>query len=88
MKILISSRAEKQLLRQSKSDQIAIARKIRSLVKNSDVAGEVALKGMDNVFRVRVGDYRLVYRKRKDQIFIVLIGHRRDVYRVAKRLLG
>jgi mRNA interferase RelE/StbE len=31
-------------------------------------------------FRVRTGDYRLVFRVEKDAILVVKIGHRKEVY--------
>lgn len=43
------------------------------------------LKGskVEGLFRVRAGDYRLVYQIKDDvlTVLIVRIGHRRDVYR-------
>lgn len=41
------------------------------------------LKGADNLYRVRLGDYRLVYEIRKSVliVLVVKIGHRREVYR-------
>jgi mRNA interferase RelE/StbE len=41
------------------------------------------LVGGGNRFRLRVGDYRVVYEVLRDRvvIFIVRIGHRKDVYR-------
>jgi mRNA interferase RelE/StbE len=43
----------------------------------------VKLKGKDAEFRIRVGDYRILYRIDDSQrrVLIVHIGHRRDVYR-------
>ena len=43
------------------------------------------LAGPVNIWRVRVGDYRIVYTI-KDDILLVLvlrIGHRREIYRLA-----
>jgi len=39
--------------------------------------------GFDDLFRVRVGDYRIVYRVRDTELLIVVVAarHRRDVYR-------
>lgn len=38
--------------------------------------------GLDEVYRVRQGDYRVIYAIRGDTEIIVLdIGHRKDVYR-------
>ena len=41
------------------------------------------LKGATDLFRVRLGDYRLVYEIQKQIVTIVVIkiGHRKDVYR-------
>jgi mRNA interferase RelE/StbE len=41
------------------------------------------LSGADDLYRIRVGDYRVVYQLTDDirQLLVVAIGHRRDVYR-------
>jgi mRNA interferase RelE/StbE len=84
MKILIAKRAEKYLKKIPKIDQIAIVRKIRLLTSPS--SNEEKLKGLKNIYRVRVGDYRIVFRKTKEEIFIVLIGHRKEIYQLVNRL--
>jgi mRNA interferase RelE/StbE len=85
MKITISPRAEKELRKLPKFDQIAIAQKIRTLPLTI-ISGEEKLSGYPHVYRVRVGHYRTVYRK-TDFIYIVLIGHRKDIYRALQDLL-
>lgn len=87
MKIIISSRAEKQLKKLSKVDQIAIARKVRQLGSESLSIGEEKLKGFKNIYRVRVGVFRIVYKKTIRELYLVLIGHRKDVYRLMRQLL-
>lgn len=87
MKITILPRAEKELRKLPKFDQIAVAAKIRTL-PNSSVMGEEKLAGYPHIYRVRVGNYRIVYKKTSEVIAIVLIRHRRDVYRLLKELLG
>ncbi|MEK7140986.1 MAG: type II toxin-antitoxin system RelE/ParE family toxin [Patescibacteria group bacterium] len=87
MKITILSRAEKELRKLPKFDQIAVAQKIRSL-PDAQIAGEEKLSGYSHVYRVRVGNYRIVYKRAGETIAIVLIRHRRDVYRMVKELLG
>jgi mRNA interferase RelE/StbE len=84
MKILIAKRAEKYLKKIPKIDQIAIVRKIRLLTSPS--SNEEKLKGLKNIYRVRVGDYRIVFRRTKEEIFIVLIGHRKEIYQLVNRL--
>lgn len=41
------------------------------------------LKGADNLYRIRLGDYRIVYEIRNQQLIILVIkiGHRSEVYR-------
>ncbi len=82
MKITISPKGEKQLKKLPKFDQIAVAKKIRSL-KNNLVETE-KLQGYKNIFRVRVGHYRIVYQKSSALIYIILISHRKDVYDLLK----
>lgn len=86
MKITISPRAEKELKKIAKIDQIAVARKIRSL-KDDLIANEEKLIGFKYVFRIRVGNYRIIYKKTSEKIYIVLIHHRKDVYRIVNQLL-
>lgn len=87
MKIILSPRAEKQLRKISKFDAIAIAEKIRNLPL-LDTSKAEKLSGFQNIYRVRVGNYRIVYRKSSKFLYIVLISHRRDVYKLVKELLG
>lgn len=86
MRITILPRAEKELRKLPKLDQIAIAQKIRSLPRSS-IAGEEKLAGYAHVYRVRIGNYRMIYKKTGEEFFIVLIRHRKDVYRMLKELL-
>lgn len=87
MKIVLSPRAEKQLRKFPKFDQLAVAQKIRNL-PSSQKSGEEKLFNFPGVYRVRVGNYRIVYKKLKESVYIVIIRHRRDVYRSVKDLLG
>lgn len=87
MNIILAPRAEKQLRKLPKFDSLAVAQKIRNLPQMDTSAAE-KLSGFKNIYRIRVGNYRIVYRKTGNSIYIVLIGHRRDVYRLVKELLG
>lgn len=86
MRIIISPRAENGLRKLSKIDQIAIARKIRNLKETQIITQEEKLKGFLNIFRVRVGGFRIVYKKTRQEIYIILIGHRKDIYNLLRRL--
>ncbi|MFC1726968.1 type II toxin-antitoxin system RelE/ParE family toxin [Patescibacteria group bacterium] len=87
MKVIISPRAEKQFKKIPKTDQIAIVRKIRSLKKDKKISQKEKLTGYQSIYRVRIGFYRIVYKKTKSLLYIVLIGHRKDIYRLLKQLL-
>ncbi len=87
MTLIISPQAEKKLKKIPKFDQIAIAKKIRSLTTASENHSEEKLSGNQNIYRVRVGDYRIVYRRSTKSIYIILLGHRKDIYELLNRLI-
>lgn len=87
MEITLSPLAEKKLKKLPKIDQIAIAQKIRSLNGEKNLLTAKKLQGYKDIYRVRVGSYRIVYRKFSDLFYIILIGHRKDIYEVLQRLL-
>lgn len=82
MRVTVSERAEKQLRKVSKLKQLIITSKLMSL------DGGEKLKGYKDMYRTRVGDYRIVYRRLDDEVHVVLIGHRKDVYKLLVQLLG
>lgn len=85
MKITVSPRAEKELKKIHSIDQIAVVKKIRSLQESSISQKKEKLAGYINIFRIRIGQYRIVYRERKDEIYIILIGHRKDIYQLLRQ---
>ena len=46
-------------------------------------SGTRKMSSSDTLYRLRVGDYRVIYEIRDDQlvIHVVKVGHRRNVYR-------
>ena len=61
-----------------------ILKKLDWLKENFELITPVPLKGeLKGLFKLRVGDYRILYthNKRQKLISIHLIGHRRDIYR-------
>ncbi len=84
MYIIISPRAEKSLHKIPKFDQIAIAKRIRSLVNHKNVPADEKLQSYNDIFRFRLGNYRVVYKKSSKLIYIVLIAHRKDIYRLLR----
>jgi len=88
MKITISPRAEKQFKQVSKVDQISIAKKIRGLGSAKRDAKAEKLQGFHHIYRVRIGNYRLVYKKTSKELYLILIGHRKDIYRLLRRFFN
>lgn len=60
--------------------------KIETAAQNVRAAGEEMLRGRDGLYRVRQGDYRVVYRKEAGALLVLLVAHRRDVYAKVRRL--
>ncbi len=57
--------------------------RILSLAEEPRPDGVKKLAGSDDLYRVRVGDYRIIYQIRDATVLVVIIrvGHRGDVYR-------
>lgn len=66
-----------------KSRQKQLAGRIDGLKQDMFPAGVKKLEGEDRLYRLRVGDYRILFEVDDDAriVTIVKIGHRRDVYR-------
>ncbi len=43
--------------------------------------GVEKLKGYERLYRIRVGDYRIVYEIAGEDVTIIAVSHRKDVYR-------
>lgn len=45
-------------------------------------AGMIALQGQKGVYRIRVGDYRVLYTIRDSELVVLIVdlGHRREIY--------
>ena len=80
IKILRS--AQKQLAKIAGKDRERIAHTIRGLSSDPRPPGVTKLTGRP-AWRVRVGDYRIIYEidDNEVQVLVVRIRHRRDAYR-------
>jgi mRNA interferase RelE/StbE len=63
--------------------QRRLARAIDSLARDPRPTGCKKLEGGDDLFRIRVGDYRVIYQVIGRQLLVLVlkVGHRRDAYR-------
>lgn len=81
--VRLARRAVRSLANLQRRDQQRIRAAIDLLAENPRPPSCVALQGEAGVYRVRVGDYRIVYEvfDRVLVVQVVRIGHRREVYR-------
>lgn len=82
-RIEILPSAHRELLAVPKREQRRIDARILALADDPRPSGGKSLVGQDNLYRIRVGDYRIVYRIQDSDLLILVIriGHRKDVYR-------
>jgi mRNA interferase RelE/StbE len=76
--------AERDLTRLAASAARRILVRIRWLAENiENLRPEPLAGGLAGLFKLRVGDYRVVYEiLRKQQLILIhFVGHRREVYR-------
>jgi mRNA interferase RelE/StbE len=81
--IEISRTAEKQLTKLAEEDQLRVVRAAMALADQPRPRGTRKLTGFDDVFRIRVGRWRVLYTVSDTRrvILVLKIGHRKDVYR-------
>ncbi|WP_439342204.1 type II toxin-antitoxin system RelE family toxin [Vacuolonema iberomarrocanum] len=62
--------------------QQALITQIEHLADNPRPANCKKLKGRQNQYRIRVGDYRIIYSVEDARLAVrvIKVGHRRDVY--------
>ena len=80
--VTIESSAAKTLIKINRADQRRISEKIKALGADPRPNGCVKLTGAEDAYRIRVGEYRVVYLI-EDAIRVITItriGHRRDIY--------
>ncbi|HHT9135036.1 MAG TPA: type II toxin-antitoxin system RelE family toxin [Candidatus Avalokitesvara rifleensis] len=85
-RIEFTAKARRQLKDLSKADRHAMGRiktRIDALANNPRPPDVKKLSGTESLYRIRVGDYRIIY-EIQDRVLVVLvvkIGRRGDVYR-------
>jgi mRNA interferase RelE/StbE len=85
--IRLSKLAAKQFRALSAPVQLRLKARIDALSLDPGPHGAKALKGVTGLFRIREGDYRVIYQVRDTEllVLVVKIGDRKTIYR---RLAG
>lgn len=78
-KIVIKKIAKKFIDKLPRNEKIRIIKAIEKLPNGDDIK---KLKGHDNLLRLRVGSYRIIYTvdNGKLTIYVIEVGNRGDVY--------
>ncbi len=82
-RIVLKATAAQALERLSHEVTARLERCIDTLASDPRPPGVVKMRGDDNLWRLRVGQYRIVYEIHDAQMLVLVlrIGHRKDVYR-------
>jgi mRNA interferase RelE/StbE len=80
--IEITRFAEECLKKLSTEDRSRVVSAILSLAENPLPRGARKLQGYEDVFRIRVGSFRVLYSVENTRLIILIlkIGHRRNIY--------
>ncbi|MGI8500275.1 MAG: type II toxin-antitoxin system RelE family toxin [Hassallia sp.] len=81
--IVISKSVQKQIDNLPNDVALRVIEKIQNLASQARPDGIVKLKGSDNEYRIRIGDYRVRYEidDESQLVQILQCKHRKDVYR-------
>ncbi len=82
-RIELTPRAQRDFKALDGSVRGRIKQRIESLAANPYPQGIKKIEGEDELYRLRVGDYRILYQVQGKVLLVLVvgIGHRRDIYR-------
>lgn len=82
-RVRFEAKAEKQLRKLDRQNQRRIILAAQLLRENPSPPKATQLVGHSDLWRVRVGDYRIIYTVQNEDLTVLVVqpGHRRDVYR-------
>lgn len=80
--VLLKPAAQRQLKKLSPVVQKEVITLLEDLSENPRPLGCKKLKGRQHQYRVRLGDYRVIYGIEDNKLIVrvIKIGHRRDIY--------
>jgi mRNA interferase RelE/StbE len=80
-RILYKSSVSHDLKKISARDAERILREIRTTLGKDPNAGEALMGDFKGMFKIRVGDYRVIYAIIDGDVLVLRVGHRSKVYR-------
>lgn len=88
-KLILLNTSRKSLFKLPKKDQSKILEKLELLENNKqDLLDIKKLKNFKTLYRIRSGDYRIIYSKddKKKEFIVTLICHRKEAYKLLANL--
>jgi len=87
-RIEVTPRAQKDLKALPTRERQRVAEQIDGLKTDPGPTGCKKLKGREDFYRIRVGDYRVVYQIEDEVLFILIVraGDRKEIYEIIRRL--
>lgn len=81
--VIISKSVQKQIVQLPASIKLKVQEKILALKSEPRPSGVLKLKGYDQQYRLRIGDYRIRYEIFDEELKVQILQckHRREVYR-------
>ena len=81
--VLLAPPAERQLRSLAPAIQKRLVKRMKALQNDPRPPGVKKLAGEDALYRVREGDYRIIYTIQEEEliVLVVKIGDRKEVYR-------
>ncbi len=81
--VVFARSASKELRLLDSPVAVRILKRIEALGQNPRPAGAIKLEGAMDLWRIRVGEWRDIYRiaERESMVDIVAVRHRREAYR-------
>jgi mRNA interferase RelE/StbE len=82
-RVILKPSVEKDLRSLPQSVVVRVFKQVETLQDNPLPRGSRKLSGAEELYRIRVGDYRIIYAIDKGgrQVIVYYVRHRRDVYR-------
>lgn len=87
-RIEVTPRAQKDLKALPTRERQRVAEQIDALKIDPRPTGSRKLRGREDFYRIRAGDYRVVYQI-EDEVLLILIvrvGDRKEIYEIIRRL--
>lgn len=74
--------AARQLKSIPRKQQVRIASRINALAADPRPSGCVKLRGSEDIYRIRVGDHRILYQVKDDVLLVIVVkvGRRERIY--------